>query len=220
MTQFTAVCKPLGFVCAIEPTKIVRVIDIDDLLRSEYVALRFERDIHWFRESETQIIVRNSKGKIVHEGSTYGDYYSFLHSVKAFDESEDYIERLRDTYEGATIEAVTTIVEQPFLLAPPEAYSHRVSRHGQPETYYLPVPGDWAFDDEQVEKNLAVFRLPNEQRLPRLWPLDDNAPHSRLNYVSKIKREQRCVIWSSANTDQENAAARAVLDQFRPKEAA
>ena len=190
-----------------EDINFVRIIDQTGINDGVFVPVRFARQVHWLRESKTTSILRLRDGEIVKQGDTYTDYYGFLSSY------HDPLDFAKKTAKARSLganselvsECVVTISDTPVIVPSQQVINgSTVGRVYHTGLFYLPIPQDWLVDDELAQAKLDGWNNP-----PKEFTI---YPVTQLEAVNT-----EVVIWSSANTDEENVIATNSLMKYSEK---
>jgi hypothetical protein len=182
---------------------VARSIDLDGLGET-IVALRFCRQIEWFRDSESRvdIVIEGNRHAI---SGTYNDFYGLMTS------KDDPLEMAPKLASGRgigrtsaeAVEVIINIIDHAGVV-PPRGVMDGPYYGNFP---YVLVPDDWALDDAQFERWLKLTE--GDGHADRFLEIN------RRNFVKDMIKPVDLIIWSSRNTAAENAAALTQLDAFR-----
>lgn len=195
-----------------ETLALARVVNLDDFVGDQFMSLRFSREIVWVRETSCATIVRKrvSERPLV-EGSNRHDYRKLFSSVPEDELVQHYVDEYEASPSGPfVVEVIMTITDKPWLPVPERWRKKSYFNADDPQ--YLPIPKDWAIDDERVDRWATV--LSGHDNMEERF-----ADENRMNYVTGLEENESVVIWSSDWTSDENAAAlQTVLDKYSPKQ--
>ncbi len=182
---------------------VARSVDLDGLDET-FVALRFCRQIEWFRDSESRvdIVIEGNRHAI---SGTYNDFYGLMTS------KDDPLKMAPKLSSGRgigrksaeAVEVIINVIDHAGVVPPPGAIGD--SNYGL--FPYVLVPDDWALDDENFERWLKLIH--SDDYAERFLKIN------RRNFVKDMIKPVDLIIWSSRNTAAENAAALTQLDAFR-----
>lgn len=190
-----------------ETLKLARLIDTTGL-QEHYTLLQFEHEVSWLRTTETQYVLRDRAGEKINEGAQYNDYYGLLTSLnEVLPVAKSRASNLKLTPDSdLVIETITTIKDRPVVTPSKHLIRRSSTSIYSSGIWYLHAPDDWMFDDEKAQERLDHWNTPEP----------DPAVPWKFVEVNRLKAvETELVVWSSRNTEEQNAAALAVLDQYR-----
>lgn len=201
MDPHNAIQFPIGYACLVKPTRVARVINVDDLFRQDYTALRFERTIHWFRSLECEAVILNSEGLISRRFKAWNDHYG-VESALNLAMNDAQCVQAQGVRMPIRVSAV--VKEMPFVVVPEHmsGQTHLPSESRKP--LYHRVPQDWAFDDERVERWIKALESARNDGTAAM-----TREENQLLYIEETT--VNVVGWRSDWTDEENDEARAGL---------
>jgi hypothetical protein len=139
----------------------------------------FEREILWLQESEANLRFVHGGVELMHSGS-HTDYYGYLSAARnVVDDAECALKKYGVTAESSLVIEVVTRVYQRPVIEPDEAKQHNRSKAANRKAQWADVPDDWR-KEVQVDGEILHPRLPRHE----------------------VSEE---VVWSSKQTNQENA---------------
>ena len=193
----------------------VRLQDTDGLLTIEHMLVRFTREVHWMRESKTTMSIFDYDE--LSKDYAHNDYYGLLTSYEDLLESGKALVRDCKLTPDSTREVrVTVEISERPLVEVPHGFFQSHELLGRDRRPYFIIPDDWALDDYNAAKRVELLNsmrpTEDDQKAEDYWKKMFSDEYSLNRLETRITP---IIIFSSNNTEEENASSLARLDAYR-----